>query len=338
MDLNELDDFITRVNAVAGTVSTMRDNILGRSEAFSTNERQTRSGLIDPILKVLGWDVSQVDLVRSEYRTKSSGTADYALLDGADPIALIEAKSLGRGLDVRIVEQLSNYTSNEPTVRFALFTNGDHWRMRETGKRDTVFDVNLYDEDPLKSALELMRLERNVLIDDRVRSPLVETGDPELERSQDKSKPLIVEGPKRSTDSNDLDEGWIPLSELVRNRGKSEGTRTRKPRPQHMRFPGQTPIDITRWRDIWTNWASWLSEEIQDPARWESIDDSLPDRVRTLAKRVRVDNSGFRGNAYRLPNGWFIDMGIAGQRDMWLAIDYSSQHFGIDLDVVHVSF
>ena len=110
----------------------MRGNIHGRPAAFSTNERQTRSGLIDPILKILGWDVSQVELVGSEYRTKSSGVADYALFSGTDPIALIEAKSLGSELDVRIVEQLSNYTSNEPTVRFALFTNGDHWRMRET--------------------------------------------------------------------------------------------------------------------------------------------------------------------------------------------------------------
>ena len=340
MDLNELDEFIDKVNSVNDAVSTVRANIQERRESFLTNERQTRSGLIDPILRILGWDVSQVDLVGSEYRTRSSGTADYALFGGSDPIALIEAKRLGKSLDVGIVEQLANYTSNENTVRFAIFTNGDHWRMRETGRSSTVIDIHLSKESPLKSALELMRLDREILLNNRIEmsGPKSETGGRKSYGGQGQSNPLFAGGSEKDAATKELEEGWITLSELVRNRGKSPGTRTREPRPQRMRFPGRTPIDINQWRDIWTNWASWLSEEIQDPSRWESIDDTLPDRIRTLSKRIRVDNSGFRGNAYRLPNGWLIDMGIAGQRDMWRAIDYSSQHFGIDLDVVHVRF
>ena len=340
MDLNELDEFIVKVNSVSDAVQTAQANIQERSASFLNNERQTRSGLIDPILRILGWDVSQVDLVRSEYRTSSSGIADYALFGGSDPIALIEAKKLGKPLNVEIVEQLADYTRNEKTVRFAIFTNGDHWRMRETGKSGAVMDIHLTKELPIKSALELMRLYRETLLYVRVEAPTVEPGTESANPDSDQSQPAssFEDGSEKGTKTEGLDNDWVTLSELVRNRGKSESTRTRKPRPQRMRFPGRTPIDIVRWRDIWTNWALWLSEEIQDPARWESINDTLPDRVRTLAKRIRVDKSGFRGNAYRLPNGWFIDMGIAGQRDMWLAIDYSSQHFGIDLDDLHVSF
>ena len=340
MDLNELDEFIVKVNSVSDAVETVRVNIQERRASFMTNERQTRSGLIDPILRTLGWDVSQVDFVKSEYRTSSSGTADYALFDGSDPIALIEAKRLGKSLNVRIVEQLADYTRNENTVRFAIFTNGDRWRMRETGKSVTVIDIHLSNESPLKSALELMRLEREILLNVRGEMPRhkPETEGAKPDSGQGRSNTSFEDGSEKGTATKGLDEGWVTLSELVRNRGKTEGTRTRIPIPKRMRFPGRAPIDSPRLRDIWSNWALWLSEEIQDPARWQSIDETLPDRVRTLAKRIRQDESGFRGKAYRLPNGWFIDMGIAGQRDMWLAIDYSSQHFGIDLDVVHVSF
>ena len=340
MDLKELDELIGKVNAVARTVSTVRDNIRDRPVAFSTNERQTRSGLIDPVLKILGWDVSQVDLVRSEYRTSSSRIADYALFGGSDPIALIEAKKLGKPLNVEIVEQLADYTRNEKTVRFEIFTNGDHWRMRETGKSGAVMDIHLTKELPIKSALELMRLERGILFHVRV-EPLVTKPETEFARphsGQGQSDPLFEGGSEKGTNRSGREEVWVPLNQIVRTRGKREGTRTRIPVPQRMRFPGQTPINISRLRDIWANWASWLSEEIQDPAMWEGIDDTLPNRIRTLSKRIRPDTLGFRGKAYQLPNGWFIDMGIAGQRDMWLAIDYSSQHFGIDLDDLHVSF
>ena len=245
MDLNELDEFIVKVNSVSDAVSTVQANIEERRESFVRNERQTRSGLIDPILRILGWDVSQVDLVGSEYRTSSSGTADYALFGGSDPIALIEAKRLGKSLDVEIVEQLANYTSNENTVRFAIFTNGDHWRMREKGKRETVFDINLSVEQPLKSALEMMRLGRDVLLEDQDNQ---RTG-------EEKSRHVEQSGPTESrlddTNKKSSVADWVSLDEV--------GFQTGDPRPKSVMLPDKDhPIDVGSYKDLWVEVVEWL--------------------------------------------------------------------------------
>ncbi len=277
MNLVELDSFIGNVNSIADTVSSVRDNITKRRDSFLNNERQTRSGLIDPILKVLGWDVSQVDLVGSEYRTESSGTADYALMDGGDPLALIEAKRLGRKFDVDISEQLANYTGNEPTVRFAVFTNGDHWRMRQTGKSGTVFDIKLSDQDPLKSALELMHLSRDVLIGEGADKPSIEPDhiDSQIRRVDDGTDQTIlpIRTVVRNPDAVDAavssgsgqhrfeSTGWMMLGEVRFQKGD--------PRPKGVNLQGaKSPVEIKSYKDLWVSIVEWLWENTPRP-EWE---------------------------------------------------------------------
>ena len=276
MNLEELDNFIGNVNSIADAVSSVRDNITKRRDSFLNNERQTRSGLIDPILKILGWDVSQVDLVGSEYRTKSSGTADYALIDGGAPLALIEAKRLGSKFDVDISEQLANYTGNEPTVQFAVFTNGDHWRMRQTGKSGTVFDIKLSYQDPLKSALELIHLSRDVLIGDGTEKPAIESdqlgaqiqrGDAATDqttvpiqtqisnRDADLSADSKGSGQQRSAPT-----GWVMLGDVQFQTGD--------PRPRGLILPGATdPVAIKTYKDLWVSIVEWLAE-ITSRSEW----------------------------------------------------------------------
>lgn len=247
MNLDELDEFIGNVNSIADTVSFVKENIVNRRDSFLNNERQTRSGLIDPILKILGWDVSQVDLVGSEYRTKASGTADYALLDASEPLALIEAKRLGRSFDVDISEQLANYTGNEPTVRFGVFTNGDRWRMRQTGKSGVVFDISLSDETPLKSALELMHLARNVLIKNPSETPIIEH----------QTRPDL-----RPTGVVD-DEGWFPLARLRAEDGLPKGIRL-EGRPLELPPPYEDAEDSPTygdWKGFLVSFVKWLVNE-----------------------------------------------------------------------------
>lgn len=69
--------------------------IHSRGSAWRPNETETRSALINPLLKALGWDPADPALVSQEYQT-GHGDADYALLGlDARPVAFIEAKELG---------------------------------------------------------------------------------------------------------------------------------------------------------------------------------------------------------------------------------------------------
>ena len=59
-------------------IETIQRRIVEHRPSLSGNETRTRMALIDPLLTVLGWDVSNPALVTPEYRV-DVGWADYAL-------------------------------------------------------------------------------------------------------------------------------------------------------------------------------------------------------------------------------------------------------------------
>ncbi len=94
---------------------------------LNRNEYRTRIVLVDPVLRMLGWDVNDPASVRLEYEA-GGGRADYALMLNGDPIAVIEAKKLGAQLEERETMQVLNY-ANSRGIRHMAVTNGDDWRL-----------------------------------------------------------------------------------------------------------------------------------------------------------------------------------------------------------------
>ena len=103
------------------------------------NEEDVKSAVIDPLLKLLGWNVSNLDQVSKEHPIEG-GSIDYALLHNGKVKAIIEAKAHGKSLDGydqtkskgkrTYVEQAINYAYNHPDgVNWALLTNGAEWRL-----------------------------------------------------------------------------------------------------------------------------------------------------------------------------------------------------------------
>ena len=285
MDLKGLNEFIVKVYSVADAVTTVQHNIQKRRGSFLNNERQTRSVLIDPILRCLGWDVSQVDLVGSEYRTRSSGTADYALFGRTDPIALIEAKCLESPFDVGAAEQLGRYTSDERTVRFAIFTNGDHWRMRETNKKETAIDIRLSKGHPLKSALELMRLWRLVM-DAEPDSNLA------VNEKVSQSQTGINDGSGPTTQGN-----WVKLTALNDPKGMKS--------PCEIRFPNDEVREIPSWRQMWIKVAEWVAK-----CRPEMTACKFGHRKHMVLKSA---DEGFWRKGFQLSNGLWIEPGLSAK-------------------------
>ena len=69
-----------------------------RGSAF--NEQDTKAALIKPVLEVLGWDTSDPELVRHEFKTNPrDNPVDYALMVRREPRLMVEAKALGESLD-----------------------------------------------------------------------------------------------------------------------------------------------------------------------------------------------------------------------------------------------
>ena len=105
----------------------------------NNHETSTRYMIIDPILRSLGWDLSNPTDCVVEYRvmTESQSAVDYALLDDrGKPIILVEAKRID--VDTEDEEnwvQTYRYTKEVETATVIVITNGQYWAIKTRDER-----------------------------------------------------------------------------------------------------------------------------------------------------------------------------------------------------------
>lgn len=101
-----------------------------RDRRVRLTESDTIRVLVLPVLEALGWDLQDVEEVRSEYRHASADNpVDYALFLHGSPALFVEAKALGVSLDDRKpLLQTLNY-ANAAGVDWCVLTNGAEWRI-----------------------------------------------------------------------------------------------------------------------------------------------------------------------------------------------------------------
>ena len=118
------------LNNVAEILNQAKNSATRYGAMLSANEAATRAALIDPILRTLGWDTANTDMVQVEkYSNATRDRADYALYDNNGAIrVIVEAKSLGTNLDdPRIEQTLLAYTrAFQPKDMF--LTDGLVWK------------------------------------------------------------------------------------------------------------------------------------------------------------------------------------------------------------------
>ena len=246
-----LDELVTAINNVKGLLSGVHKTIL------SQNEYRTRLALIDPILKALGWDVSNPELVTPEYPVEgkpNSKRVDYALLvkkektDDLTPKAFIEAKSLETDLEkTRHEVQVVNYARKEG-IRYIGMTNGNRWIVEDyaagfSGKDGKLLDVTLSEEETPKCALYFLLLWRSNL----------ETGGP-----VNANEPLLVTPPDLSPPPEKpvvpqplapSYEGWIDLSDFQYDKNSM---------PSEIHLPDGQDNPINAWIGIFRETAEYL--------------------------------------------------------------------------------
>ena len=126
-------------------VETLRTRIDAHGSALRQSEALTRYALIDPLLRELGWDTSNPDMVVPEYRS-GSGSADYALISNGSPAMMVEAKKLSTPLRDQVLAQGINYCLMEGTGYFSV-TDGQHWEIYETHKPVPIDDKRIVSWD-----------------------------------------------------------------------------------------------------------------------------------------------------------------------------------------------
>ena len=126
------------LNLVEKTVAVLRKRIRDDSKYIARYEARTRVVLVDPLLRVLGWDPENSKDVQIEYRAKT-GRFDYALMRDGKPLAVIEAKKLTEDLSAPDIQaQVMTYARDPKSsdIRLIAITDGDEWIIhRMSGRR-----------------------------------------------------------------------------------------------------------------------------------------------------------------------------------------------------------
>ena len=234
------------LDELINVIECLKNRIKEHREQIEVYESRTRTTLIDPLLRSLGWDISNPSLVTIEPRT-DKGWADYALLDDRGKIVVfVEAKKLA-DKDVPI-NQLLGYAIAEnmqgnPYVRYCAFTNGDTWQLFDVMNQQSVLKTSIVSDETAKCALKLLGLWRPSMADGLYSEavqpvvPAPPTRDPE---------PPVVTPPPPST------VGWTPLNGSFHP--------TNKPAPKSMRLPNGSEVAPKFWKDVIVQTALWLHQ------------------------------------------------------------------------------
>ena len=184
-DTNDLEVLIVRLANDA-------DALLERGEAA------TRQAAVDPVLRALGWDTSNLDEVDPEYSDRSGGKVDYGLRHGSRVLAFVEAKAAGTNLD-RELEQLLRYVFSEG-VTLAALTDGLEWWLYlpmapgRGWEQRRFARINFREQDAVAAASQLHRFLNR---DDSVNGAALREAEQELEQQE---RAIQVRG--------ELREGW----------------------------------------------------------------------------------------------------------------------------------
>ncbi|MCC3154800.1 type I restriction enzyme HsdR N-terminal domain-containing protein [Hymenobacter sp. BT770] len=86
--------------AIYQVIQQVQAHAAANAALFQNNEAATRAALINPILRALGWDTTNVRMVEPERMVANKQSLDYVLKDAHGNIrSVVEAKKLGESLD-----------------------------------------------------------------------------------------------------------------------------------------------------------------------------------------------------------------------------------------------
>jgi predicted type IV restriction endonuclease len=114
-------------------IMKLKRKLIKYKDIYSQNEAAVREQIVAPLLRALGWDPENPNLVIPEYpiAAKRKIKLDYALMRRGTLFSAVEIKALGK-----VEEGLSRAFTVAQTLkaRYIIITDGDIWRLYNTSK------------------------------------------------------------------------------------------------------------------------------------------------------------------------------------------------------------
>ncbi len=296
------------IEAAIKEINEIRQKIENYKTDLSKNETLVRYSLIDPFLRLLGWDTANPSQVVPEYST-GSGRADYALIDSeSNLIAFVGAKKLGTPEDLN---QHITYC-NSSNVSYFIATDGNVWEIYDVFKRAKTPEKMIArwvitDENPgeiIKKALSISNFS---------------------EFGSYAEKPTYSE--------NNESEPNTPKRETFLEAQKRE-KRAAPTRPTALVIGGVS-VHVSKVREVLIQTAEWLIKNHKLKVEDAPIE-SGPIRYIVNVKPRHKSGSNFF-DSYKLSNGLFLE--VHGSHE---AVEINARtlmkHFGYEEKTLEVSW
>ena len=246
-------------------IEKLQERIKTHQSELRRSEALTRNVLVDPLLRVLGWDTEDPNLMMPEFSI-DRGFADYALLKEGKPAIVVEAKSLGTPLNDAAAQGIG-YCINDG-VRYFAVTDGRQWEVYETHRPVPLSDKKVLSFDiagpSAEVCLDVLALWRPAAQGGTIRqpaTPLLEVESPTGDIPLPAPVPPVPNLPSPSVvEPSEPPPGWRSLDQY-RPGGRSGP-------PREIRFPDGHVAPITRWYNVPEAVVKWLVDhERLDAAR-----------------------------------------------------------------------
>ena len=313
-------------------VENLRDMIEVHREYLSGDETRTRQVLIDPLLRELGWDVSDPDAVELEYRVaQQRERADYALISNGSRVALIEAKRLGSDLGYDEIMQVLNY-ANRANIGYVIVTNGDRWEMYEVFKPGKLEDRQL-----MKLDMSQQQAHKNVLQALAMWTPnLASDGGPSEAMEPVFISPESALTPVSATTDEPLEQQLPDDSPIDGDASYSFASADRRypqyTKPIRMQICDKIKGPVKNWQDVIHEVVVWLIEEGMlsnndcpiEIGKWTFIGCEAVNRDGSLFKRPR-----------KLPGNFILQRGLTTY-EQWDALKKILKQLNVNLSAIQV--
>ena len=123
-------------------IRTLSGRIPGLKDRLSNNEEATKTALVLPFFRALGYDYTDFDEVEPEFDASWAETkgwkADYALKQDGKPVIIVECKPVSNNLE-KVTPQLGRYFPLTD-ARIGLLTNGILYKFYTDTDRPNTMD------------------------------------------------------------------------------------------------------------------------------------------------------------------------------------------------------
>lgn len=154
---------MNHLDGLLALVVKLQNRIKDHTQDLEVNSRYS---LVDPLLRELGWDTEDPDIVIPEYPipSKKGGEnphVDYALLSEKEPCLFIEVKVSSK-LREEAAVQAHGYATQEGISNFAV-TDGITWyiyEVNEHGDKEMIWSFNIAEMEPVEVCSKMLILGR----------------------------------------------------------------------------------------------------------------------------------------------------------------------------------